>query len=51
MEAGSGRGGSSMSLYYSLKYLDRKKLQPFVAFNFYNSSPDTERIRELGIPV
>jgi glycosyltransferase involved in cell wall biosynthesis len=51
MEAGSGRGGSSMFLYYFLKYLDRKKFQPFVAFYFHNSGPDTARIKGLGIPV
>jgi glycosyltransferase involved in cell wall biosynthesis len=51
MEAGSGRGGSTVLFYYLLKYLGRNNFQPFLAFYFYNTGPDTESIRELGIPV
>lgn len=51
VEAGEGKGGSSIFLYYLLKYLDREKFDPFVVFNFYNTGPDTMKIQSLGVPV
>jgi len=51
LEAGSGRGGSTTSLIYTLRYLNRELFDPVVAFYFRNYGPDTDSIRALGIPV
>jgi glycosyltransferase involved in cell wall biosynthesis len=51
IDSGKGYGGSSKFLYYLLCHLDRKRFEPLIAFYFYNDGPDTERIRDLGIPV
>lgn len=51
IDSGAGYGGSSMYLYYLLKYLDREKFNPFVAFYFFNNGSETKRIKSLGIPV
>lgn len=40
-----------MSLYYLLKNLDREKFDPFMAYYFFNTGPDTAKIRSLNVPV
>ena len=50
VESGRGAGGSTMSLYYLLKALDRTRFDPLVAFYFANDGPDTERLR-LAAPI
>jgi len=51
LEAGSGAGGSSTTLCYTLAQLDRSRFQPIVAFYFETSGPDVDRMKELGIRV
>lgn len=51
ISSGGGYGGGDKFLYYLLKNLDGKKFQPFVAFYFQNSGPETKRIMDLGIPT
>src|SRR5881296_2675861 len=51
LEAGAGMGGSTVSLISMLEVLDRDRFQPYVGFYFFNTGPDTSRIRELKVSV
>lgn len=51
VEGGTGWGGSSVSLYRSLKYFDRKKISPIVFFYKNGDGPFVNRIRSLDIEI
>lgn len=48
-ESGSGFGGSAVSLYRLIKYLDRKRIQPFVLV--HGIGPRIEQIKNMGVNV
>lgn len=49
LEAGEGMGGSTHSLITSLEHLNKERFLPYVGFYFFNSGPDTNQIRNLGV--
>ena len=51
IDSGGGYGGPGAFLQYLLKYLDKDKFQPVVAFYFYHASPETQALQEMGVPV
>lgn len=51
IDSGSGYGGSTIFMYYMLKYLDRQKYDPIVMYYFYNEGQDLKKIRSLEIPI
>src|SRR2546422_465431 len=51
IDSGGGYGGPGAFLQYLLKYLDKDKFQPVVAFYFYHASPETRALQEMGVPV
>jgi len=51
IDSGLGKGGSSTFLYYMLKYLDRSRFDPCVAFYFQTDGPDVVKLKALDIPV
>src|SRR5213594_513395 len=51
LDRSGGFGGPSTCLYYMLKHLSKDKFRPVVTWYFYNVGPDTQRIRELSVPV
>jgi glycosyltransferase involved in cell wall biosynthesis len=51
IDSGGGYGGPGAFLCYLLKYLDKKKFEPFVAFYFHHNAPETNALRNFGIPV
>lgn len=51
IDSGSGYGGSTIAMYYILKYLDREKYDPVVMYYFFNDGKDLNKIKSLRIPV
>ncbi len=51
LEAGFGYGGSSISLYYFLKFLDKAKFDVTCAFYDANPGPDFEKIKTTDVEV
>ena len=51
LDRSGGLGGPAAHLYYMLKYLNKERFRCIVTFYFYNNGPDTQRIRDLGIPI
>ena len=49
LESGFGAGGSSKSLLYFLRYIDRDKIEPAVAFYYCNLGIDYQEISETGV--
>lgn len=51
IDSGGGYGGPGAFLRYLLKYLDRSKFQPFVAFYYSHVSPETTALHQMEIPT
>lgn len=51
IDSGGGYGGPGAFLLSLLKALNKKMFQPFAAFYFFHSSPETSALQAMGIPV
>ena len=51
IDSGGGYGGPGAFLRYFLKYLDREKFEPFVAFYYFHVSPETNAVQHMGVPT
>lgn len=51
IDSGGGYGGPGAFLCYLLRFLNKEKFQPTVAFYFGHSAPEVEELRRMGVPV
>ncbi len=51
IDSGGGYGGPGAFLLYFLRYLDKDKFQPFVAFCYFHVSPETNAVQQMGVPT